>query len=126
MNSFSDALNALFKFLDEEGQPPPTREVCVIEIPVDARMDERGRVRIARTDFRDPADYESRFEMLIKSGLPWVNISCYGVLDGKLVVAIEPSRAPASLTTRTSLNYSGPVTAARQQDWSVDPVLVVD
>jgi hypothetical protein len=125
MSSLSDALQGLFEFLKKQGEAPPTREVCVLEIGADTRVDHLGRFLIRPGELREPGGYEARFEDLMRSGLPWINVSCVGVVDGQLVVGIEIPRASSARSTRTSLNYAGPVKAVLDQNWNADPVLVL-
>ena len=125
MGSLSDALQGLFEFLKKQGEAPPTREVCVLEIGADRSVDQLGRFLVRADELREPGGYEARFEVLMKSGLPWINVSCVGVIGGKLVVGIEFPRASSDSSARTSLNYSGPVKAVLDQNWNADPVLVL-
>jgi hypothetical protein len=125
MSSLSDALQGLFDFLKKQVGAPPTREVCVLEIGADTNVDQLGRFLIRPSELREPGGYETRFEVLMKSGLPWINVSCVGVIGGKLVVGIEFPRPSSESSARTSLNYSGPVKAVLDENWNADPVLVL-
>lgn len=125
MSSLSDALQGLLEFLKKQGTPPPTLEMSVVEVSAGTETDERGRLRIERSELRDPSDYETRFEALIKSGLPWLNVSCIGVSDSKLIVTVELPRVSSDVSARTSVNYSGPSKAVLEHGWDAAQVLAL-
>src|SRR6185436_18519123 len=106
MNNFREALDGLFLFLERAGEIPPTQTVSVVEISPTTRVDGRGRVHVRRDEFRDPSNYESRFQELLSSGLPWLNVGCYGVYEQRLVVVVEVPAVASRQATRTSVNYS--------------------
>lgn len=125
MSALRDSLHSLCAFLDGLGLSPPTREVWLIEISPDVDVDEHGRPRVRRADFRDPDAFEDRFEELTKSGFPWINMSCCGIAGDRLVVTIETPRARASSLSPTSVNFSGPPAAAVARGWEVGEVLAI-
>jgi hypothetical protein len=125
MTSFATAVEGLLEFLKKHGSDPPTRELLVVEVRPDAPTDERGRLLVGRNELRDPSDYEGRFESLMKSGLPWLNVSCVGIANGKLIVAIELPRTSPGVSTRTSVNYSGPSRVVLDNGWDAARVLVL-
>lgn len=126
MSTLSDTIRSLFEFLNANGyQPPPTSDIRIIEIAPGCAIDGRGRLRIPKDGLQKVASYEGKFEVLAKSGLPWINVSCFGTCDGLLIVGIEvptPSARPAS---RTSINYSGPTAAVVQHAWDAREALEI-
>jgi hypothetical protein len=64
------------------------------------------------------------FDELLAVGYTWLNMSCYGVHDGSLIVAIE---VPSPRTLRpgysTYVNLSGPPT---DHEWNIDAVLTIE
>jgi hypothetical protein len=126
MSIFGDALDALFLFLEKAGQAPPTRSVRVVEIGPVTEVDSRGRPRVRREEFRDPVDYESRFQELLALGLPWINVSCYGVSAQKLVVAVEVSGKSSRQASRTCINYSGPAKTVTDHGWDAAEALAIE
>lgn len=127
MSALHGALDELFLFLGKAGQTPPVREVRVLEVDPYADLDERGRLRVRRDQFREPQAYEGRFDDLLASGLPWINISCCGVDGELLIVAVEAPRAQRTKSSRrTSINYSGPTKAAIEAGWDVSVSLAIE
>jgi hypothetical protein len=126
MSDLSSAVQGLFEFLSKQNMVPPAQDVRIVEISEAAPLDARGRFRIRRDALRELGEYEARFEELIQSHLPWVNVSCYGVDNGKVIVAIELPGSSSKPSPRTSVNYSGPPTTVIEHDWSVEPVLVLE
>src|SRR5205085_4834701 len=109
------------------GHTPPAHEVRIVEVNRAGDHDERGRVIILGDAVRMPSDYESRFEELMHSGLPWVNMSCYGVYNGLLIVGIELPNYPGKegRTRPPSVNYSGPQVNVIQHDWDASQMMVI-
>jgi hypothetical protein len=68
----------------------------------------------------------SRFDELMKSGLPWINVSCYGVDRGRLVIGVELPRSRPRATAETSVSFSGATSAVLLHDWDVREVLAFD
>ena len=72
-------------------------------------------------------EYEARVEELLQAGSPWLNMSCYGVHEGLLVVAIEvPSPRPLIPGHATSVNLSGPARIVVDHQWCVDSILTIE
>jgi hypothetical protein len=75
------------------------------------------------------AEYEDRFDELMNAGLPWINMSCYGVHDGILIIGIEsarPQNAQRGPVGRTSVNYAGPPVAVVQHGWDANEALTIE
>ncbi len=79
-----------------------------------------------RADYRAPTDYEARFQELLVSGIPWINVSCYGMDDRKLVVAVEIPGNSCRQANRTSINYSGPPRAVSDHGWDAKEALAIE
>src|SRR3954470_12928789 len=107
MSTLNENLQGLMKFLEKLGQLPPTRQIQIVEIEPSTAADERGRLRVLRSALQTPEAYEGRFDELIRTGLPWINMSSLGVEGEFLIVGIETPRAGGG-SSRTSVNYSGP------------------
>jgi hypothetical protein len=126
MSALTVQLERLLDFLEKRGHKVPTRRLRIVEIPHDAPVDQSGRMLVRRGDLREPLDYEARFDQLLAAGLPWLNVSCYGVLDETLIIAIEKPRPPSKPADRTSVNFSGPNAAVLSHGWNADQVLSVE
>jgi hypothetical protein len=98
----------------------------VVEISPACASDERGRPRVSKDALQKVASYERRFEALVTSGLPWINVGCYGIRDGFLVIGIEVSRPSAKPAVRASINYSGPSAAVVRRAWDVGEALTIE
>ena len=123
MSPLDQHLRRLLDFLATTAQPPPEREIRIIEIDPN-NLDERGRCRAPRSALHTAQDYEPRFSELIRVAPAWINMTCLGVAEGFLIVGIEVARTRAA--ARTSVNYSGPSNSAVQNDWAADQVLVLE
>ncbi|MFZ3339242.1 MAG: hypothetical protein WA609_12070 [Terriglobales bacterium] len=89
----------------------------------------RARLRVSRDQLRKPSDYDSRFDELLKEGFSWLNMSCYGVYDGFVIVAIEvPYRERGTLRPGivTPVNFSGPSASVSSRGWNVEELLLVE
>lgn len=125
MSALRGSLDGLFAFLANQGLVPPTAEVWLVEIRSDVEVDERGRPRVRRADFRHSDAYEDRFDELVAAGFPWINVGCCGLDGDRLVVVVETPRTAVRSPSRTSVNYSGPTTAALKRGWDVNEVLAI-
>lgn len=126
MTALSEAITALFQFLSRHGQVPPTHDVCIVEVGSRGEIDARGRLRVKRIDYREPATYERRFAELLEAGLPWINLSCYGADGEKLLVVVEFPEESRQKATRTSLNYSGPSKLVCDHGWNANEALAIE
>jgi hypothetical protein len=120
MSALSKHLDRLFRWLASAGPQPPTQDVRIVELHADTVNLGDGTYHVRRDQLRKPLEYEVRFEELLQAGYPWLNMSCYGVHDGSLIVAIEvPGPRPLYPGHATPVNLSGP---AR----TVDSVLTIE
>ncbi len=124
MSALSDSIKSLLQFLDKEGLKPPTAAARVVEATRDTRADARGRLQIRREDLHTPEEYKQRFDELLSAGLPWINVSCYGVYEGALVIVIEASKSRRR-SRRTSINYSGPAASVVENGWNVNTMVTI-
>jgi len=124
MSALTDNLQRLIKFLETLGQMPPTLEIRVVEIDQGTEVDAQGRLRVGRSAVRAPEAFEGRFDELIRSGRPWINMSSLGVDGGFLIVGIEAARGGEA--SRTSVNYSGPSASVLQDSWAAQSVLRIE
>jgi hypothetical protein len=124
--ALATSLTALYRHLDHAGAVPPALPVLLVEIPRGAAVDERGRVRVGRHALHTPPAFAARFDELLAAGLPWLNVSVYGTLGDRLIVAIETPAVAERPSERTSINYSGPIVAVRAAGWDVREVLAIE
>jgi hypothetical protein len=139
MSALSNHLERLLGWLESIGRTPPSRDVRIIEI---TEFDPRsGKYHARKGELREPSEYESRFDELLRTGYDWLNMSCYGVYDGFLIVAIEvPSATVPEWTASgwsqqaralypgcfTSVNLSGPQPGSGDDRWCVKSVLAIE
>jgi hypothetical protein len=107
------AIAELLEFLRKSGNPPPTADCRILEAGAAF-----GRGGLALADARVVSEYRARFDELLNAGYPWLNVSCYGVFEGHLVVVVEaPLEAPNAPSKNTSVNYSGPAQVVLDHGW---------
>jgi hypothetical protein len=140
MSALSNNLDRLFLWLNSIGLQPPSLDVRIVEVhPCDVNQND-GKCSIRREDLHKPSDYKSRFDELLQAGYPWLNMSCYGLYDGLLIVTIEiPSQSVPRMTPSgwsdeqrvlypgrdTSVNISGPARMVLDRGWNVDALLTI-
>ena len=131
MSLLSEQITRLFQWLESIGRRPPSTDVRIVEVHSNApNLDDRGRSRVHRNALHEVSAYEARFAELMRLGIPWINMSCYGVFDGFLIVAIEfrevaaPIERPAWFVT--PVNLSGPTRLALQHGWDAEEIVVID
>ena len=124
MSALDTHIEQLFGWLKGIGIQPPSKDVLIVEVNDVNQSD--GTVHVRQTDFRRPSDYAIRFDELLQAGYPWLNLSCYGIQDGRLIVAVEvPSPRPLCPGCATSVNLSGPSRIVLDSDWRTDSVLTI-
>jgi hypothetical protein len=122
MSALFEHLDKLLGALGSIGLRPPSGDMRIVEIGSGL-----GIPHVRREALRRPSEYEARFEELLEAGYPWLNMSCYGVHEGLLVVAIEvPSPRRLTPGHATSVNLSGPARIVLDHQWCVDAVLTID
>lgn len=122
MRVLADHLERLLDWLGSIGLPPPSRDIRIVEIAPGM-----GTPRVRREALLKALEYEGRFQELMQAGYPWLNMSCCGVHDGLLIVAIEiPSARPLTPGHATSVNLSGPANIVLDHQWCVDSVLTIE
>jgi hypothetical protein len=105
MSALATHLERLVGWLEGIGLKPHAKDVLIVEVSHLNQSD--GTAHVRQTDFHEPSDYAMRFDELLQAGYPWLNMSCYGIHDGRLIVAIEiPSPSPLHPGCATSVNLS--------------------
>ena len=136
-------LGALLQWLDRVGLAPPSRDIRIVEInsktpcipSEDYKIGEDGlplkkpremetdytRFRFRKDELLMPEEYEGRFNELLGVGYEWLKMSCYGVHDGFLIVAIELPGNNFRLPSggKTAVNFSGPWNEIIRRNWDV-------
>jgi hypothetical protein len=125
MSQLTQALQELLAFLGRAGCPPATQRIMIVEVGT-SPCHADGRIKVQRSDLRSPDEYSSRFDELLSLGMPWINLSCYGIDGDVLIVAVELPRPGYAHCTRTSLNLSGPTNAVVERAWDVSRVLAIE
>ena len=99
----------------------------IVEISPHTRRDSKGRFCIARAGVYEPKDYAERFQELLDMKYSWLNMSCYGLLEGALFVAIEiPDDESKGTSKRTSVNKSGPRGSVVEDGGDARSVLLIE
>jgi hypothetical protein len=142
MSALSIHLDRLLRWLESTELQPPSREVRIIEVNADGFNRSDGKDHVRKDELRTPLEYENRFDELLQTGYRWLNLSCYGVYEGLLIVAVEvPSATVAQMTPSgwspegkprtlhpgcaTSVNLSGPARIVLEHEWRVDSILTI-
>lgn len=124
MTALATHLRRLLQFLEANHLHPPSEDIRIVEVGHVNQSDGTFHVRLE--DFHSPLDYAIRFDELLQAGYPWLNMSCYGIHDKRLIVAIEvPSARPLRPGCATSVNLSGPSRIVLDSDWRTDSVLTI-
>src|SRR5260370_29845230 len=126
MSALSRHLDRLLQRLDSFELQPSSREVRLVEISQVSRVSADGTYHVRRDQLRRPLDYESRFDELLKTGYVWLNMSCYGVHDRWLIVAIEvpgPRTLYPGCFTSVNLFWRTP---SNRAEYDVAAVLTID
>ncbi|HTA25963.1 MAG TPA: hypothetical protein VK763_20700 [Terriglobales bacterium] len=86
-----------------------------------------GKEHALKDELRSPLEYENRFDELLRKGYRWINLSCYGVHEGFLIIGVVvPGVASATHPGyHTSVNLSGPLPSVLDQQWRVGSILTI-
>jgi hypothetical protein len=134
MSALSIHLERLLRSLESAGLQPPSQDVRIIEVDYTTFDIDDGTYHAHRDELRTLLEYENRFDELLQTGYSWLNLSCYGVYEGFLIVAVEVPSAtvPPDNKARnlypgctTSVNLSGPNHTVLEHDWHVDLILTI-
>ena len=107
-------INELIGFLKRDTNILPWSEISVFEINSEGtqfRPNDEGVYAwfISPSAIFTPAEYQTRFDDLLHAGYRWINMSCYGILNTTLIIAIElPGKTLGAPYGKTSINFSGP------------------
>jgi len=88
MGALSNHLDGLLRCLESSGLRPPSQDVRIIEVSAGVNSSD-GKHHVRNDELRRPSEYENRFDELLQTGYRWLNLSCYGVHEGFLIVAVE-------------------------------------
>src|SRR5208337_1368660 len=114
-------LDRLLRSLRDAGLQPPSQDFRIVELPQEGL----GRFSTHRDALHTPSDYAIRFNELLRAGYRWINLSCYGVYDVHLIVAVElpgvDDQSPLMPGRHTAVNLSGPARIVLEQNWEVWP-----
>ncbi len=124
MAILSEKLLELCEFLRVSGGPTTWRGIRIFE--VGSNFDDSGKPRVSRNRLVPQDEYSARFDELLTFRLPWINLSCFGIYDGFLVVGVEAPHPSAALCLNTSINYSGAPTPVRSPLWDSSSALVIE
>ena len=142
MCALSQHLDRLLRWLESSGLQPPSQDMRIIEVTANGVDRRDGKDHVRKDELRRPSDYQNRFDELLQAGYGWLNLSCYGVHEGFLIVAVEvPSATVAHMTPSgwspegksrtlnpgcaTSVNLSGPARIVLDHQWRIDSVLTI-
>jgi hypothetical protein len=106
MKSLKEHVDRLLTWIEPSNQVAWT-DLRIVEL----QRDEVGApiLRLPAVRLKKIDEYEMRFSELIGAGYSWINLSCYGIASGVMIVTIElPSRAVGFAAGRTPVNISGP------------------
>jgi hypothetical protein len=126
MTTLSECLEELLEGMTKRSIDPPSAEYKIAEIGPRHPLDARGRLRIARSALLTPHEYEPRFRELLAAGIPWINVSCYGIVNGYVIVGIETPEQSSVASSRTSVNYSGPPAKVLAHGWDGSEILCLE
>src|SRR5258708_29995631 len=132
MSALSSHLDGLILWLETARGQVPSHEVRMLEVNTREVNLKDGKYHVRKDQLRLPSQYESRFDELLQMGYPWLNLSCFGVYDGFLIVAVEVPTLPdvtpfrSSLQQLTSVNISGPQSIVCDAAWALDSVLTIE
>lgn len=101
----------------------PTPKLAIVELGARRPVNTDGRIPIAETEIVEPAQYEARFDELMATRRPWINLVCLGMYRSRLLVGVEFGNQPAKPSPRTSVNYSGPATIVSANGWDATKLL---
>jgi hypothetical protein len=122
LNMYLTQLRDIFLQAGADLLPLPD-QVLIAELrPLD--FDANGSPIIFRDRLRTPAEYETRFAELVGSGVAWVNLSYYGVMDGSGLVLVEVANV-VSTTKSAAVNLSGPPAAVLAARGDVTNYIVI-
>jgi hypothetical protein len=137
MSALSSHLDRLILWLETSAGQLPSKDVRIVEVNTREVNPKDGKYHVRKGQLRPPWEYEGRFDELLQMGYPWLNLSCVGVYNSFLIIAIEvpglPNVAPSKSSPKrsgpeglTSVNVSGPQFRVRDAAWEVDSVLAIE
>jgi hypothetical protein len=125
MTTLSEALKKLCELLATMLTLPESRGFKILEVRENIKTDGAGRLLVRRAELNSPDEFEQRFRELLYQLHPWINMTCYGLFEGDLIVGVEIPRS-AERSTRTSVNFSGPPRIALDHAWDATNALIIE
>lgn len=143
MSALSGHLDRLLRWLKHIGLQLPSQDIRIVELNAAEFNPDDGKCHVRKDELRTPLEYENRFNELLQTGYIWLKLSCYGVHESFLIVAVEvPSATVPHATCSgwlskgeprtlypgcvTSVNLSGPANIVRDNGWRVDSLLTIE
>jgi hypothetical protein len=118
------AIEELFRFLDDRGHVVPGLQVALVELSAQGLLP-TGQYAVKPGALQTVEEYAERFAALQRAGFAWLNVTCLGVANQRLIVGVElPSTRTGA--ARPSINYSGPENRVLKAGWSAAGVLRVE
>jgi len=125
MTLLQDKLDLLFQMMAGGAEQSPRPGDALIVERSRRDVDDSGRLMIAAADLQTVEQYNPRFSALMAKGFAWINLSFFGVLDGRALVTVEfPNYEPIGTRGPTSVNFSGPMRAVSTTSWDARPRIV--
>jgi hypothetical protein len=126
MMTLPEAIQRLTEMLPQLAPGLPLyKGILVFEVPPELRYDVDGRLPMYRSAFVAPQQKEAMFERLLTYA-PWVNVSAYGIFEGRLLVGIEYKHTQrADLQKAPAINFSGPMVKVRDRGWDATAILAI-
>jgi hypothetical protein len=125
MTTLSEALNKLSEFLASILTVPESRGFKILEVREHVKTDRAGRLLVRRTELKKPDEFAQRFRELLDQLYPWINVTCFGLFEGDLIVGVEIPRS-AERNTRTSVNFSGPPRVVLDHAWDATNAFIIE
>ena len=84
--------------------------------------------RIEQDELKTPEEYSTRFEELRQMHLHWMNLSCWGVQDGCLLIGVElpGDMAKVKTTKPTPVHFCGAPNKIPRDTLNSEHVLIID
>ena len=122
MTTLEAHLSALHRVLAARGLAVPALPIAILELTPENGV-QTGKVRVTEAQLQAPVAFAERFDVLLGSGPPWINLSCMGVLRGRLVVGVELPRRWETPAQHPSVNFSGPQASVLADKWDAGSVI---
>lgn len=112
MGSFHNAVNGLVAHIRTQTKLPEYQNIWVVEssrIQFQPREGLPPIMTFKRSEIHDIKDFENRYAEIKESGVPWINLNCYGFLPGAMLIGVEVSTSEHCCPPdKVEIRYSGP------------------